>query len=372
MYDTVVAIQGGYQPYAGSITAAPGAEVRAAVATAAYRTARARVAASQHPYLDWHYTDYMAGIANGVAKTGGVSVGEAAAAAMLARRINDGFSNSVPYACSAQPTPYAEFEPNGGCGSQPVDAKLAQVSPFTFSNPAAFLPGPPVDFSSRKWVRDFNETKAYGRANSAVRTPEQTDVAYFWAEHTYVHWNRNLNQLSIARGLSVLETARMLALAHTAAADAVIAGFNTKYHYRFVRPRTAIPRAAEDGNDKTTAEADWLPLLSVNHPEYPSAHSFWTTAMTDALGHYFCGEDIAWTLTTSQDAVPQVVKTQRKYHHLNQIVRELNNARVWSGLHWRSSMKAGGKLGGDVARHVAHYFGQTCNNFTTTVESDSE
>ena len=114
MYDAAVAIEGGYQPFATTIQAAHGADVRAAVATAAYRTARARVLASQFPLLDAQYAAYLTGIPDGQAKTDGVQVGETAAAAMIALRASDGFDNVVVYQCSAVPAPVGEFEPNAG------------------------------------------------------------------------------------------------------------------------------------------------------------------------------------------------------------------------------------------------------------------
>jgi hypothetical protein len=200
VYDAVVAIEGGYEPYAAAIDAPAGADLGAAIATAAYRAARGRVAAAQFAYLDGAYASYMAGIPDGQAKSDGVAVGEAAAAAMLALRASDGFNNVVVYECSAVPPPYAEFEPDGGCGTQPIDSKVAQITPFTFSDPARYRLHGPDRFRSRAWVRDFDETKDYGRSNSSVRTAEQTDIVYFWAEHAYVHWNRNLNHLAIAKG----------------------------------------------------------------------------------------------------------------------------------------------------------------------------
>jgi hypothetical protein len=124
MYDATMAIEGGYEPFASSLQAPAGADVRAAVATAAYRTARARVLASQLAYLDAQYTAYLAGIPDGQAKDDGIGVGEGAAAALIALRSNDGFDNNVSYQCSAVPTPAGEFEPNAGCGTQPVDAKM--------------------------------------------------------------------------------------------------------------------------------------------------------------------------------------------------------------------------------------------------------
>jgi hypothetical protein len=356
VYDAVVAIEGGYQPYAAAITGSPGADVRAAVATAAYLTARARVAASQYTYLDTQYASYLAGIPNGQAKSAGVEVGEAAATAMLTSRANDGFGNVVLYQCSSNPPPAGEFEPNGGCSTQPVDVKVAQIVPFTFSDPNQFRPDGPDPLTSNAYADDFIETRDYGRADSIFRSPEQTDIVHFWAEHTYVHWNRNLISLAISRGLSLRDTARLFAMVHTAAADAIIAGFEAKYYYATWRPRTAIPRADTDGNPDTDADPTWIPLLTVNHPEYPSAHGFWSTAVTDVVASFFGTNKVTWTIVTPQSAVPQVIQTERTYYSLNALMREIDDARVWAGLHWRHSMRNGDQIGRKVASHVVRNF----------------
>jgi hypothetical protein len=352
VYDAVAAIESGSEPYASAIEARTGADVDAAVATAAYRAARGRVAGSQFGYLDEQYGAYMARIPDSRAKADGVEVGEAAAAAILARRADDGFDNTVAYHCTASPPPAGEFEPNGGCGTEPIDAKGAQIAPYTFDSPARFRPDGPDPFTSDRWVEDFDEVKAYGRADSSVRTPEQTDVAYFWSEHSYVHWNRNLIGLAVARHLDVAEAARLFAMAHTAASDAIIAGLDAKYFYRTWRPRTAIPRAREDGNPRTEPDSTWTPLLSVNHPEYPSGHSFYSTAVTEAVARFFGTSDVPWTLVTSKEAVPQLVRTERRYNSLGAIIDEVADARVWSGLHYRNTMAEGAELGRRVARHV--------------------
>ncbi len=356
MYDAAMAIEGGYQPFAAAIEAPAGADIRAAVATAAYLTARARVLASQYPYLDAQYAAYLAGIPDGQAKSDGILVGEGAAQQVIALRANDGFDNVVLYQCSAVPAAAGEFEPNGGCGTQPVDAKMAQIRPFTFADPSQFRPGGPDPLTSSSYTADFIEVRDYGRANSVVRTPAQTDVAYFWSENAYAHWNRNLIDLAISGGLTVRETARLFAMVHTSAADAVIAGFDAKYFFRVWRPRTAIPRAGSDGNPDTDPDLTWVPLLTVNHPEYPSAHGFWSTALADAVGEFFGTHRITWTIKTSTTAVPQLVQAERRYDDLNALIREIDDARVWAGLHWRHSMRHGDQIGRKVARHVVTNF----------------
>ncbi len=356
VYDAVVAIEGGYQPYAAAISGYPGADVGAAIATAAYLTARARVAVSQHAYLDTQYASYLSGIPDGPAKSDGIEVGEVAATAMLALRANDGFGNVVLYQCSSNPPPAGEFEPNGGCSTQPVDVKVAQIVPFTFSDPSQFRPDGPDPLTSNAYTEDFIETRDYGRVDSIFRSPEQTDIGYFWSEHAYVHWNRNLISLAISRGLSLRDTARLFAMVHTAAADAIIAGFEAKYHYATWRPRTAIPGADKDGNPDTDADPTWIPLLTVKNPEYPSAHGFWSTAVTDVVASLFGTNKVTWTIGTSQSAVPQVIQTERTYYSLNALMREIDDARVWAGLHWRHSMRHGDQIGRKVASHVVRSF----------------
>jgi hypothetical protein len=352
VYDAVMAIEGGYEPFAADIDPAPDSDVRAAVATAAYLTAVERVAASERPGLTAQYSAYVGAIPDGPAKSDGIRVGEEAAAAMLALRADDGFDRVVNYECTSVPPEIGEFEPNAGCGTQPVDAKLGQVRPYTFDDPTRFRPDGPSPLESREYARDFVETRDYGAVNSTVRTDEQKDVAYFWSEHALVHWNRNLIGLAEHYLLDIRQTARLFAMAHTAAADAVIAGFDAKYFFRHWRPRTAIPLADADGNPRTPADPSWAPLLSVNHPEYPSAHGFWSTALTDAVADFFRTTRVSWTIKTDPAAVPQVVRTERSYSNLNAISRDIDDARVWAGLHWRSSMRDGNQIGRKVAKHV--------------------
>jgi hypothetical protein len=357
IYDAVVAIEGKYEPFAKDIYAAPWADVRAAVATAAHHTARARIATSQLPALDQQYANYLATIADGPGKNEGIRVGAAAAAAILERRADDGFDAVVSYECSAIPPAIGEFEPDAGCPAgpaspQPVDAKLGQIEPFTFAEPGRFRMQGPLPLASKPYADDFDETRRYGRIDSAVRTPEQTDIAYFWSENPYVHWNRNLTALAISYRLNTLQTARFFAMVHTSVSDAIIAGFAAKYHFRAWRPRTAIPLAEFDGNKRTDADPTWRPLLSVNHPEYPSGHGFWSTALLEGVAAFFNTKHVTWTLVTSKAAVPQLVRDQRTYHDLDQLQREIGNARIWAGLHWRHAIEQGEKIGARVAEHV--------------------
>ena len=360
VYDATVAIDGGYRPYAVRLQAVPQADRRAAVATAAYVTARARASVTQYAYLDEQYATYLAGIPDGPAKTLGIETGQAAADAILALRTGDGFDAVVPYFCSAIPPLVGEFEPETGCPAtpgdpQPVDAKLGGIRPFTFSDPSRFRPAGPNPLTSAEYTENFIETRDRGRANGAIRTPQQTDIAYFWTGHPFANWNRNLVALAIARGLSVRDAARFFAIVNTATSDAIIAGFEAKYHYRAWRPVTAIRQADKDGNPDTAADPTWTPLLRVNHPEYPSGHAFWSTALTDAVAAFFGTNKVAWTLTSD---APLAMQKERTYYDLNALMREVDDARVWGGLHWRHTMRDGAQVGRKVAQHVTRNFFQ--------------
>ena len=143
----------------------------------------------------------------------------------------------------------------------------------------------------------MNEVERLGRVDSVSRTPEQTIQARFWTDHDLRQWNDGMLRLAAARGLGLVQTARMLAMAHVAGGDAMIACFDAKYHFWFWRPYQAIPQAASDGNPATVADPSWQPLAATpNFPEYPSAHACHSTAVVAALDAFFGTDDIAFTL----------------------------------------------------------------------------
>jgi hypothetical protein len=349
VYDAVMAVEGGYEPYTGAVGTHPDADLNAAVATAAYTALTNKVTLADAPRqaLDSAYQAYMtlAGQAASDAAlvNAGTAVGLQAAQAVLAARQDDGFGAPASYTCSSVPPPPGEFEPNGGCGAPVVDAMLAGMRPYTLGTVARYIPdGPQLS------TEDFVETRDYGRDVNSLRSPEQTDVVYFWNENTYVQWNRHLIRLALDLGMAAGETARMFAMVHTASADAIIVGFTTKYQFRFWRPRTAIPALDDPA---------WKPLLSVNHPEYPSAHAFWSTALTDMLAHVLGTQRFTWTIDSTAPQLTAETNT-RAYKDLNAITREIDDARVWAGLHWRHSTRHGAKIGREVARHVSRNFFQ--------------
>ena len=242
----------------------------------------------------------------------------------------------------------------------PVDVKLKQVRPLTLTSNDQFRPDGPNPLTSADYAADFNEIKAYGGADSTLRTPAQTQTARFWAENTALQWPRNLRKLALEKKLGLAETARMLALTQVATADALLACFDAKYHYLFWRPIHAVPRADTDGNPATEPDPNWTPLiypnLHPNHPEYPAAHGCWSTAVTDTLAAFFGTDKVAF----SMDSTVTGAGPTRYYDRFNDAAKEVYDARAWAGLHFRNSSMEGAWIGRKVAGYVvAHFFRPT-------------
>jgi hypothetical protein len=348
IYDAVVAIKREYEPFAVSIHASRSASVDAAIAAAARGVLVVRVPA-QAAAVETAYAAFLAGIPDGTAKTKGLRVGRAIAGAYLGLRADDGFDNVVPWV--QPPVGPGVFEPIPP-GSQPVDAKLQQVRPLAFDDADRFAPSPPYPLTSPEYTADFNEVKALGRADSTVRTEEQTLIARFWTEHPMIQYNRVLRALALSERLDVVETARMMAMVHVSAADTQVGCWWAKHRYNFWRPVQAIQRADTDGNPDTLADPTWNHLVLGNHPEYPSGHMCITAAQTYALEAFF-GTDRIPLDVENKVLVPNVT---RHFDRLRDIRAEVTLARIYGGLHFRKAMIASDKLGKDTARYVTRHF----------------
>src|SRR5919204_579200 len=201
---------------------------------------------------------------------------------------------------------------------------------------------------SAEYAEDFNQVKDLGRFDSTTRTDEQTSQALFWTDHDIRQWNDGMLRLAAARGLDLVQTARMLAMAHVAGGDAMIACFDAKYHYWFWRPNQAIPQADTDGNPATVADPAWMPLRTTpNFPEYPSAHACHSTAVVEALAAFFGTDKVPFSLDS------RVTGTTREYDRLQDVVKDVDWARVLVGFHFRNSDEQGSALGRKVGRYLA-------------------
>jgi hypothetical protein len=346
MYDAVVAIEGEYRPFLVRVEVDHPASADAAAAAAAYYVLRQRVPAAESS-LTAEYVAYISALPESAAKQNGLAAGRNVAMRWLALRANDRFDLDVTY---QQPPPGPGiWEPTAT--TPPVDVKIAQVRPYVMGSADRFRPRGPRRLGSRAYARAFNEVYDLGRIDSVVRSHEQLDVARFWAEHAAVQWNRNLRQLAAAAQLDLAGTARMLAMVHVASADAVVGCFDAKYSFLLWRPVHAIQRGDTDDNPFTIPDGTWNGLLNVNHPEYPSAHSCWTQAVTDTLQHFFGTDKAHFELDSA------VTGKTRHYVRFSEVGDEVQDARVWGGIHFRFSTEDGARIGREVARLVArHHF----------------
>ena len=346
IYDAAVAVEGGFHPYAIALTAPADTSPAAAIAAAAHGVL-VGLLPTQQADLDMRYADYLAGLPDGTAKTNGIALGEQVGAGVLALRANDGREANPQY---VQPPPgpgVFEADP-----SRPVlGLRLSMIRPLALEIPWQFRPDGPNPLTSEEYAADFEQVKALGRFDSTVRTVEQTTDALFWTDHDLRQWNEGMLRLAASRGLDLVQTARMLAMAHVSGGDAMIACFDAKYHYMFWRPVRAIPLAHTDGNPATEPDSTWRPSRPTpNHPEYPSAHGCHTGAVAEALRAFFGTDRVSFSLDS------RVTGTTREYDRFRQAVRDVNRARVLAGFHFFNSDQEGSNLGRKVARFVVRRF----------------
>jgi hypothetical protein len=363
IYDAAVAIEGGYQPYVATPTAPAGTSAEATIATAAYDTLtglQPQLGASQ-AILDADYTSYLNGITDDAADvTNGMEVGRQVADAVLALRANDGREKNPSVADLAPPAGVLGPPVPGVWQPAPGTAlglRLPGIKPIALTGAAQFRPDGPNSLTSRAYADDLNQVTNLGRIDSAIRTPEQTIEARFWTDHDIRQWNDGMLQLAADRGLDLVQTARMLAMAHVAGGDAMIACFDAKYHYWFWRPYQAIRLADTDGNPDTQPDPSWTPLgVTPNFPEYPSAHACHSTAVVGALDAFFGTDKVAFTLDSRAPGLTSATRT-RTYDRLHDIVKDVDWARVLVGFHFRNSDLQGSALGRKVSRYVVdNYF----------------
>jgi len=373
VYDAVTAIEGGYEPYATDIPAPPGASTDAAVVEAAYRTLRNYFPA-QGATLDALYAEALAPIADDQAKDDGKAVGLAAANGIIDLRADDGRMTPIGTTSSFPPKPPGPgvWRLTPPAFAAPQVPWTGSVTPFLLESGDQFLPHPPLSLESNRWVREFNEIKRYGAASGSARTEEQTAIARFWTANVPRQYNRLVRDIAdTPPGLDVLQTARLAAMVNLVAADAGIAVMNAKYHYLFWRPVTAINPTAvtndefgpvpgfDDGNRATLEDATWQPLVTTpNHPEYPSAHGSVTSAVAEVLSKFLKTNKVDLDIHGFDPAGPAGnLNAVRHFERADDLRGEIIDARLWGGLHYRSSTEVGLALGRNIGRYdLRHAF----------------
>jgi PAP2 superfamily protein len=314
-----------------------------AAATAAAHTVLVNYFPTQRTTLDQSYTEALATVPDDRARRKGLAIGQSAADRLIRARVSDGLNGPAKPVPAPGPGVWIPTPPN----TVGLTSWLREMRPFALRSPSQFRPPPPPALTSRRWATDYAEVRTLGAATSTERTAAQTESARFWGDPPYVQNQRALRAYTQQRGLGAVRTAQLFALVDTAAADALIACWDAKYTYHFWRPFSAIPAGATDENPATTGDPTWQPLLvTPNHPEYPSAHGCSTAAMFTVLA------GLTGTRRIDIDLDSTATGTTHHFATLDDLLREVGNARVWAGLHWRFSTETGVRLGGKVAQAV--------------------
>jgi len=377
VYDALAAIDGTYRPLYHGIHVLDGASPEAAAIEAAYRTLRYYFPA-QLANLDALYSEALAGLPATASTEAGRSVGDQAAAIIIAKRAHDG--RLTPIGVTSQFDTLPE-QPGVWRLTPPFAAPqtpwVGNVRPFVLHSVARFRPAPPPRLTSARWIREFNEIKGLGAATSTERTADETKVALFWTANVIRQYNRAGRDVSSAQSLSLMQTARVFAMINVVGADAQIALMHWKYSYLFWRPVTAIdPNAVtddgfgpvpgfDDGNPNTIEQSGWRPLITTpNHPEYPSAHGSITSTIASVFAEILGTEQINLDLHGFDPAgAPGNLNAVRHFDTTAALRADVVNARLWGGLHYRGSTEAGVTLGRAIAGYdLTHAFKRQRNN----------
>jgi hypothetical protein len=352
IFDAYNGIERRYTPIFVHDDAPSGASRRAAVIAAAY-AALVGLFPSRKPALDVSYATSLAALSDdgedgGQSRERGITWGTQVAQAVLAWRAADGFNASYPPFTGG--TAVGQWRPIPPDTMMSAQA-LAFTAPFVVESNTQFRPGPPRTLASDTYTEDFNAVKALGRQTGSTRTEAQTELAPFWEGNASVHWNQAANQIAHAKHLSISDSNRLLAVLNVAMADTAFTIWSAKRYYGADpaqvtwRPLTAITLADTDGNPETAPDPDWLPLVATpSHPEYPAGHPALNgAAATVLLSQFADGQTLR--LTTS--GLPG-----QTYASISQARAEGDNARVWGGMHYPSTVAISDAVGEAIAEYV--------------------
>jgi len=345
VYEAVNAITARYPRDRVALGPTEGASIDAAIA-AASRTVLLHEAATLKERTEAAYGRALATIPAGEARTRGIGVGERAAADTLAKHSDD-IGNPEPYRPLTSPGVYVPT-------TFPLGYAFAQHRPWFMKSAAQFRPGPPPALTSALWARDYNEIKLLGSVTSKVRTPEQTAIARFWATALPDVHMGIVHSVAIAPGREVTRNARFYAAVTAAMNDGEIAVLEAKYFYSFWRPITAIRNGDRDGNPATERDPDWTPLIATPlHPEYPCAHCLIASSIATVI-RADVGRDRLPTLTSTSNTAPGET---RQWARTEDVVKEVSEARILDGVHYRNSTEVGNHMGAQVGALVAAAYG---------------
>jgi hypothetical protein len=350
MFDAVNSIERRYRPYRLAVTTAKDTSKETAAAVAA-----GMVLAGMHPKdaeeLNSLMGTYLATIPPGAAKSEGIKVGQEIAAKIVAERKLDGADAPDAYRPKTRPGVYVPT---------PITASSMwpNVKPFAMTSPSQFRPQPPIPLNGEEWAADYNEIKALGGRTSTKRTARQTEDGQFWLITGPASYYPIVRQLVVAKKMDLVDSARFMALASTAAADAYISVFDAKYHYDFWRPITAIRNADNDDNPATERDATWQPIDNTPmHPEYPCAHCITSAAVAAVIEAALGSADIP-EVTMSSPTAPGAT---HRWTNVWAYADEVSMARIYAGFHYRFSTRVGQDMGRKIGQLVVQNLMQKTN-----------
>jgi hypothetical protein len=350
VFEAVNAITHDYQPYLGTVKAPASASADAAAVAAAYRVLRTFFSANSATTLDAARVSSLAAIPDSQSKTDGIAAGEAAAAAMIDLRANDG-SAPLTFKAPGASDP-GEWQKTPSCpaaGGQFFNWQ--NVTPFGIPRTAAFILDAPPSLTSERYAKDYLEVMTVGSMNSTARPQDRSDVARIYRDTSPTNLlNSAARQVAGAQDRSLSENARALALLNMATSDSLVTSFATKYSHNFWRPETAIRAGATDGNRKTVADSTFVPYVTTPcFPSYPSNHASGTGGGAEALRRLYGAGGHSINISSPNPVDALIVL---HYTTFKAITNDVDDARVYGGIHFRFDQEAGGRMGRDIATYV--------------------
>jgi hypothetical protein len=347
MYDAVNSIEHTHRPFRAYTPESFSTSREAAAAQAAFRVLSS-LYPSERDVLERTLAESLAPVPQSSGKTAGVFLGNAVAERIIAWRSADGSQRTVAHAARYEPGQWRPTPPGYKAALLP---QWASVAPFGVATASHFRPAFPPDLTSAEYARHFQEVKDLGRADSTVRTPEQTEIAHYWADGAGTvtppgHWNRIAQSVARSSGLTLHENARLFTLLNVALADAAIVCWDMKYACNLWRPVTAIHEAHRDGNELTQPDRSWRPLLET--PPFPSCtsgHSTFSGAAAELLTLYFGRGDVQFTDVSENGR-------SRTFAGFSQAANEAGRSRIYGGIHYDFDNSTGLASGRAVARYV--------------------
>jgi len=373
VHDAVQAYDKTFEPYATEISGASGSP--AAAIAKATRDILVNRFPAQAVSVNTAYTNYLA--ANGLAADDpGVSVGAAAAAGMIALRTGDGaFPNPPPVYNGTNLVGWWRPTPSWLPGAPPSFASmavpwLADVTPFVVLRGDQFVAPPPPSLGSDLYRKEYNEVKALGALVGSSRTPEQTQIAYFWADNFPAQINRVIRNVAETYVDSSADRARLFALVWLSATDALINTWAGKLQYPTWRPITAINEGDFDDDPKTIGDFNWQPLINTpNYPDHSSGANAFVSGAMKMFALYFGTDELAFTVTSNNtNANPN----SRTYASFTAAALDVVEARILQGIHTRSADVDGRHLGKTVARWVFKHALRPLNDHDINGDDDHD